>query len=70
MDFFADEFGFTDDETVAIMGAHSIGQASLENSGFDGPIGWDRTNDVLDVDYYDRLVGNDAGIHPFPDAPG
>ena len=70
MDFFADEFGFTDGETVALMGAHSIGRAFRENSGFLGPVGWDGTPEVLDNDYYRRLVGDDAGVHPFADAPG
>jgi hypothetical protein len=38
--FFSSNFGFTPDETVAIMGAHSIGTAKRSNSGFDGENGW------------------------------
>ena len=38
--FFEEEFGFDARRTVAIMGAHSIGSLSRENSGFHGPRGW------------------------------
>jgi len=41
------------------MGAHSIGTASQENSGFNGPVGWDNTNYFLDNDYYKMLIGGD-----------
>lgn len=43
--FMLDHFGFNADETVAIMGAHSIGRALPENSGYNGQEGWD--NDHL-----------------------
>ena len=36
MSFFANEFGFDDNETVALLGAHTLGRASSENSGFSG----------------------------------
>jgi len=36
MSFFAGEFGFDDNETVALLGAHTLGRASSENSGFSG----------------------------------
>ena len=34
MTYFADEFGFTDDQTVAIMGAHTYGGMDEDNSGY------------------------------------
>ena len=36
MSFFATEFGFDDNETVALLGAHTLGRASSDNSGFSG----------------------------------
>lgn len=36
LDFMNDHFGYTADETVAIMGAHTIGRALPDNSGFEG----------------------------------
>jgi len=35
-DFFAKEFGLDERETVALMGAHSIGALHKENSGYNG----------------------------------
>jgi hypothetical protein len=43
--FMSDHFGFNADQTVAIMGAHSIGRALPNNSGFQGS--WDNSNRVL-----------------------
>ena len=34
MTYFAKEFGFTDDQTVAIMGAHTYGGMDTDNSGY------------------------------------
>ena len=34
MTYFAEEFGFTDDQTVAIMGAHTYGGMDEDNSGY------------------------------------
>jgi hypothetical protein len=56
--FFTEEFGFTDKQTVALTGAHTIGSLSRENSGFDGANGWVRDNTLLDNDYYIELVGS------------
>ena len=36
-EFFATEFGFDANETVALLGAHTLGKASQDNSGFRGP---------------------------------
>ena len=52
--FMTDHFGFTADETVAIMGAHSIGRALPENSGYQGQEGWD--NDHLKLGTIDVLL--------------
>mmetsp|Transcript_19626 Transcript_19626/g.30259 ORF Transcript_19626/g.30259 Transcript_19626/m.30259 type:complete len:826 (-) Transcript_19626:36-2513(-) len=60
LDFFAENFGFNAQEVVALMGAHSIGTASREHSGFNGPKGWDNTNYFLDNNYYVMLVGAQA----------
>lgn len=55
--FFFDEFGLDGRETVALMGAHSIGTLTRANSGFDGANGWTRNNRVLDNRYYSELIG-------------
>ena len=36
MEFFQGEFGFDANETVALLGAHTLGRASSANSGFNG----------------------------------
>ena len=36
MQFFAFEFGFNENETVALLGAHTLGRASSDNSGVSG----------------------------------
>ena len=36
MDFFDQEFGYTEREVTALMGAHTLGAADIENSGFNG----------------------------------
>lgn len=55
--YFEEEFNFTADETVALMGAHSIGSASRKVSGFNGTHGWVPNNDKLSNGYYNVLVG-------------
>ena len=59
MTFFLDNFGLSTRETVALMGAHTIGQLKQENSGFIGPHGWTSGNGRLDNGYYKGLVGGD-----------
>ena len=58
--FFEDNFGFNTRETVAIMGAHTLGQLSRENSGVDGKDGWLLNNRVCDNEYYVELVGGNG----------
>ena len=36
IDFMSDHFGYSADDTVAIMGAHTLGRALPGNAGFDG----------------------------------
>ena len=57
LDFFSETFDFDDEETVAIMGAHTLGKAFRENSGFDGEQGWVPQDDVLNNNYYEQLLG-------------
>lgn len=62
LDFMAEQFGFGARDTVAIMGAHSLGRAVSENSGFDGRAGWDADLDRLSNDYYGILLDRNNGI--------
>jgi hypothetical protein len=50
MKFFADEFGFSPNETVALMGAHTLGSAIPHNSGFKArrhPVNFDNDPFIL-----------------------
>lgn len=64
--FFAQEFSFTVQETVALMGAHTLGSLERTNTGFPGPNGWVRDNLKLDNDYYKELVGTGPGGRQAP----
>lgn len=55
--FFRDNFDFNERETVAIMGAHTIGELARENSGVDGRDGWLLEKRRFDNEYYIELVG-------------
>ena len=63
LQFFREEYGFDARETVAIMGAHSIGSLARENSGFDGEKGWVMNNKVLDNSYHRMLVGPNGEVY-------
>ena len=52
---FVDRFGMDVGETVAIMGAHSLGRCKWENSGFDG--GWLTTASSFSNQYYIEMGG-------------
>jgi hypothetical protein len=54
--YFLAEFDFDPQETVAIMGAHTLGKLSVENSGFDAPQGWVPNEHRLDNDFFDFLL--------------
>merc|ERR1711892_961049 len=58
MSFFATEFGFDANETVALMGAHTLGGADPANSGFTGI--W-ITDEALffNNEYYKKLIDTD-----------
>jgi hypothetical protein len=58
--FFKKEYDFDMQETVAIMGAHTIGQIHKKNSGINGTNGWVLHNRRLDIEYYKELVGGKA----------
>merc|ERR1711913_12658 len=51
----AGEFGFDDNETVALLGAHTLGRASSDNSGFSGT--WiNGEANFFNNEYYKKLV--------------
>ena len=60
MDFFSTEFGFTTREVAALMGAHTLGSASIDNSGFQGV--W-VTNEpaYFNNKYYSNIADSNAG---------
>ena len=56
--FFNAEFNFQEPwQTVALMGAHTLGTLSRENSGFHGPNGWLGNTNRLDSNYFNDIVG-------------
>ena len=55
MDFFSEEFGFEDSETVAILGAHTYGNMVEENSGYQGPWTSDEIT-TFDNKYFEIMV--------------
>ena len=50
INFMAERFGYSMDDTVAVMGAHTLGQASLDHAGFSGQ--WVNANLVLGKSRY------------------
>ncbi|XP_066921888.1 putative ascorbate peroxidase [Clytia hemisphaerica] len=62
-DFFADNFQFSVEETVVILGAHTLGRCRLANSGFEGRWVKGSVNnipqtDMLNNEYYKQIRGN------------
>ena len=53
-DFFDEKFGFDQYETVVLLGAHTLGGASVSNSGFQGT--WTDNPLNLDNEYYSELA--------------
>ena len=62
LSYFTREFGFNTRESVALLGAHTLGRARMETSGFEGR--WVRTSttggvnpaSVLDNEYYKEII--------------
>jgi len=53
--FFETEFKFSPQQVTALMGAHSVGRMSRENSGFSGR--WDLSSTTFDGGYWIELIG-------------
>merc|ERR1711935_120359 len=57
MPYFTSEFGFTNDQTVAIMGAHTYGGMDTDNSGYDGAwVTGDERNTFDGTVYYNMMI--------------
>ncbi len=69
--WFKEHFDFNKKETVAIMGAHTIGTLSRLNSGFNGPAGWKFSfSNILDAGFYvSLLTGLTKDIQQFDLSP-
>jgi len=59
VDFFADTFNFTEQETTAIMGAHALGAAHRDASGFVGP--WTERQKQFSNQYYIDMFDGSLG---------
>lgn len=67
LDYFQTNFDFSARDTVAIMGAHKLGELARENSGFDGSVGWTANNQLLTNGYYGQLIGGESAEDDFED---
>ena len=56
-DVFTKRMGFSDDEIVALMGAHTIGRGHVQHSGFD--MAWDSTMMTFDNQYYQEILNGE-----------
>jgi cytochrome c peroxidase len=54
LNWFATRFNFSDQDTVAILGSHSLGKSNLNHSGFIGR--WVPNNERLSNNYYRQLA--------------
>jgi len=54
--FMADQFGFSDRDTVVIMGAHTLGRAQVGNSGFQNF--WVNNPLTLGNEFFERIEDN------------
>ena len=62
--FFQKQYGFSTADTVAIMGAHTIGTLERKNSGVDGSDGWVIHKRRFDNEYYHHLIGGTKASDP------
>ena len=53
---FVDAMGLTVRDAVALLGAHTLGRAAAENSGYEGP--WTTNPDVFDNEYFVTMTQN------------
>jgi hypothetical protein len=51
---FVDRMGFEQTEVTALMGAHTLGRADADASGYDGS--WVQNSATFDNDYYDDII--------------
>ena len=63
LDFFQFQFNLNTRESVAILGAHTLGRTRAENSGFEGKwvrgaVGATANSDILDNQFYIQMRGN------------
>ena len=54
LDYFATNFFFDQRETAIALGAHTLGGANFQNSGYRGD--WTRSENTFNSDYYEALV--------------
>ena len=54
MDYFEDHFGYTKKEVVALLGAHTLGLNTVDDSGYDGP--YTANLFKLDNTYYSMML--------------
>lgn len=58
MKIFRDGMGMTERQVVALIGAHTMGMTSPQNSGFQGP--WAPPTNVFDNSFFRTLMANDS----------
>jgi hypothetical protein len=66
LEYFETTFGLDTQETIALMGAHSIGKVERNESGFVG-IGWDTNPLILNNGYFIELIGRATVDDPIED---
>merc|ERR1719367_2472439 len=61
MTYFADEYGFNENEVTALLGAHTMGGAFKVNSGYTGMWLIGEAN-FFNTKYYEFLLGSASGL--------